>query len=194
MSQWCWCLEKNNWVDSERTLRVRGAIIISHHSPVSHFVSPFRWQRDGVIASLTIYRFVRIYARVAWSVWSGLLAGGEPWFPHSAVLFLTSLAWRFCDWCFAPFCHLFSRHTNPFDNAKQLSLATVLSGPMSLQCFWCFACGFICFVFCLVLFAFLAFCWVLSCSFGIVTAYWTVYWSYFSTAFAAQQDGWISMH
>ena len=56
---------------------------------------------------------------------------------------------------------------------------------VTLQCFWRFGCGFFVFVFCFVLFAFLAFCWVLSCSFGIVTAYWTVYWSYFSTAFAA---------
>ena len=82
---------------------------------------------------------------------------GEPWFPHSAVLLsLTSLVWRFCLWCFAPSCVLFSRHTNQISNAKSLSFATVLYGPMSLcNVFWRFGCCFVCFwflfpVFCLV--------------------------------------------
>ena len=74
---------------------------------------------------------------------------GESWFPHSAVLLsLTSLVWRFC---------LISRHTNPFFNAKSLSFATVLYGPMSLcNVFWRFGCCFVCFwlLFCFVLFVF----------------------------------------
>ena len=80
---------------------------------------------------------------------------GEPWFPHSAVLLsLTSLVWRFCLWCFAPSCHLISRHTNPIYNAKSLSFATVLYGPMSLcNVFWRFGCCFVCFWLLFVLFS-----------------------------------------
>ena len=52
---------------------------------------------------------------------------------------------------------LISRHTNPFFNAKSLSFATVLYGPMSLcNVFWRFGCCFVCFwlLFCFVLFVF----------------------------------------
>ena len=89
---------------------------------------------------------------------------GEPWFPHSAVLlFLTSLVWRFYLWCSAPFCHLLSRHTNPFYNAKPLSLGTVLLGPMSP----CNVFGVLVAVLsvlgvCFALVALFGFCWFLS--------------------------------
>ena len=45
---------------------------------------------------------------------SGLLAGGDPWFPHSAVLLLlTNLVWRIFSLCFAfPFLLGCTRHTN----------------------------------------------------------------------------------
>ena len=83
---------------------------------------------------------------------------GEPWLPHSAVLLsITILVWGFCLWCFAPSCLLISRHTNPICNAKSLSFATVLYGPMSLcNVFWRFGCCFVCswLLFCFVLFVF----------------------------------------
>ena len=101
------------------------------------------------------------------------------------LLSLISLVWRFC---------LISRHTNPFFNAKSLSFATVLYGPMSLcNVFWRFGCCFVCFwlLFCFVLCVFLF--GRVSVSFCIVTAYWTVYWSFFSTTFAAHHPTrWIN--
>ena len=133
----------------------------------------FHLSVDYVTVSLLVLRFTDLWEFMpAWLALCDLGAPGwgEPWFPHSAMLlFLTSLVWRFCDWCFAPFCHLFSRHTNPFDNAKPLSLATVLSGPMSL----CNAFGVlvaVLFVLCFVLFCLLF--WLFVGFFLVLLASW----------------------
>ena len=116
----------------------------------------FHLSVDYVTVSLLVLGFtglVRIYARVACSVWSrGSWLGGALVSAQCCVAFFSHLLYGgFFDLCFAPFCHLLSRHTNPLDNAKPLSLATVLSGPMSLcLVFSCFGCGLVCFVlFCL---------------------------------------------
>ena len=55
----------------------------------------------------------------------GAPGGGEPWFPHSAVLVFPhkSLDGEFCV-VFEFVCFFFGRHLNPFDDAKALSLYT----------------------------------------------------------------------
>ena len=120
---------------------------------------------------------------------------GEPWFPHSAVLLsLTSLVWRFCLWCFAPSCHLISRHTNPIIMRSHYLLQPCCMALCHVaMCFgvlvavlFVFGCCLFCSlcVSCLVAF---------SVSFCIVTAHWTVYWSSFSTTFAAHHSTrWIN--
>ena len=110
----------------------------------------------------------------------GAPGSGEPWFSHSAVLlfFLTSLVWRFYLWCSAPFCYLLSRHTNPFCNAKPLSLGTVLSGSLSpCNVFRVLVAVLFVLGVCFAWVALFGLCWFLSVLFCIVTAYWTVYWS-----------------
>ena len=95
-SLWYWCL-KNDWVDSERNLS-RGASIFNH-SPVSHLVShPVGHVTVSLLVS--IYRFVETLSpRGLLCVISRLLAG-EPWFPHSSVLFFfTNLVWHVCFPC-----------------------------------------------------------------------------------------------
>ena len=115
------------------------------------FVPPFRWLRDSVIASSIFYPKIceNLCPRGLLCVISGLLAG-EPWFPHSAVLLsLISLVWRFCLWCFAPACVLFSRQTNPIYNAKSWPYVTVqffLFGVLVAVLFvfgFCFFCSFV---------------------------------------------------
>ena len=112
-------LEKNYWVDSERNLRGRSKSIFSHHSPVSHFVSPPTWV-SLLVLNLQIC----------------------DWFPRSAVLlFLTNLVWRICSLCFAfPFLLRCTRHGS-LSLCEVIFFCIVLYGPMSptmtpLFCFW----------------------------------------------------------
>ena len=161
MSQWCWCLEKNNWVDSERTLRVRGAIIISHHSPVSHFVSPFGWLRDGVIASLRIYKTCEnLCPRGLLCVISGLLAGGSPGFRTVLCCFshMSRMASLFVLFRFFRSFGFISPYQS-YLKCKVIFFCNRAVWPyVTLQCFclFCFGCCSVCFVwFGLVLLCFL---------------------------------------
>ena len=90
--------------------------------PVLHFVSPFLWPRDGVIAGL----------RIARDMWEFIM----PWFPHSgALLFLTSVAFSHIS-CIAAAVNImflvrfFSPYQSSHD-AKPLS-RNCADGPFSL--------------------------------------------------------------